>query len=351
MNVAIIGAGISGLYLAMRLQEIGHDVTVYEARDRIGGRIETLQLEVGGQSYSFDLGPTWFWPNSEPRMTDLIERLQLPTLPQDTTGALRLERANAPVTSHVVPDQPTALRLRDGIGSLADALAAQLKPGTIRLNHPISQIDAAKRRMMSLGKMYQPFDEIVLALPPRLAAKILFEPALPEAVLEELVATPTWMAQQAKCLVLYEKPFWRESGWSGQAISWTGMLQEVHDASPLEGPGALFGFFRTPASERQAWTELEIKATVLEQFVRLFGEQARQPIGWLYKDWSRDSWTATQADAATLEAFPAYHAVDLGEKHAGISMIGTEMDAESGGHLEGAVRSVDRYLKKGKWEV
>ncbi|MCY1691187.1 hypothetical protein OVA29_11255 [Exiguobacterium sp. SL14] len=52
------------------------------------------------------------------------------------------------------------------------------------------------------------------------------------------------MAQQAKCLVLYEKPFWRELGWSYQAISWNGMLQEIHDASPQNGLGALFGFFR-----------------------------------------------------------------------------------------------------------
>ncbi|MCY1691189.1 NAD(P)/FAD-dependent oxidoreductase [Exiguobacterium sp. SL14] len=61
MHIAVIGAGISGLYLATRLQELGHNVTIYEARDRIGGRIETVDFDLTGQTYAFDLGPTWFW--------------------------------------------------------------------------------------------------------------------------------------------------------------------------------------------------------------------------------------------------------------------------------------------------
>ncbi|MFP3894040.1 FAD-dependent oxidoreductase [Exiguobacterium indicum] len=325
MNVAIIGAGISGLYLATRMQELGHDVTIYEARDRIGGRIETVDFDLAGQAYAFDLGPTWFWPDSEPLMVDLIHRFDLPILEQYTTGALRL---------------------RDGIRSVATALAARLTPGTIRLKSPISQIDVTNRILVSSGRKSQPFDEIVLALPPRLAARLSYVPALPEAVLDELEALPTWMAQQAKCLVLYERPYWRDSGWSGQAISWTGMVQEIHDASPQDGPGALFGFFRTPARERQLLTEAEIKETVLAQLVRLFGEQARQPIGWAYKDWSTDVWTATRADAAPLVDFPAYHAINLGVEHAAISLIGTETDPSHGGHLEGALRSVERYLEK-----
>ncbi|WP_394679461.1 flavin monoamine oxidase family protein [uncultured Exiguobacterium sp.] len=349
MNIAIIGAGISGLFLATRLQELGHDVTIYEARDRIGGRIETVEFEVNSRTYAFDLGPTWFWPDSEPLMVDLIHRLDLPTLEQYATGALRLERADG-IESHLVSNQPTAFRLRDGIRSVATALAAQLRPGTIRLKSPINQINVTNRIVVSSGRKSQPFDEIILALPPRLAAKLLFTPALPEAVLDELVALPTWMAQQAKCLVLYERPFWRGSGWSGQAISWTGMVQEIHDASPLDGPGALFGFFRTPARERQELTEVEIKESVIEQLARLFGEQARQPIGWLYKDWSTDMWTATRADAAPLLEFPAYHSVDFGAEHTTISLIGTETDSSHGGHLEGALRSVEIYLEKGGGE-
>ncbi|KAI1810433.1 hypothetical protein GGS20DRAFT_594381 [Poronia punctata] len=41
MHVGIVGAGISGLYTALLLRREGHDVTIFEASDRVGGRIYT----------------------------------------------------------------------------------------------------------------------------------------------------------------------------------------------------------------------------------------------------------------------------------------------------------------------
>ncbi len=42
-RVAVIGGGMAGLHCAMRLAEVGVDVTVYEASDRTGGRIFTAR--------------------------------------------------------------------------------------------------------------------------------------------------------------------------------------------------------------------------------------------------------------------------------------------------------------------
>lgn len=44
MHVGIIGAGISGLYTALLLRREGHKVTVFEAADRVGGRIYTYRF-------------------------------------------------------------------------------------------------------------------------------------------------------------------------------------------------------------------------------------------------------------------------------------------------------------------
>jgi monoamine oxidase len=41
-KVAVIGAGLSGLCAAYELHGLGYDVTVYEARDRVGGRVESI---------------------------------------------------------------------------------------------------------------------------------------------------------------------------------------------------------------------------------------------------------------------------------------------------------------------
>ena len=53
-NAVVIGAGIGGLALAIRLQAAGIDTTVIEARDRPGGR--AYVWERGG--FTFDAGPT-----------------------------------------------------------------------------------------------------------------------------------------------------------------------------------------------------------------------------------------------------------------------------------------------------
>ena len=52
MNIGVIGAGIAGLAVALGLERAGHQVTIFEAEDTIGGRMRTVEHE--GQQY--DLG-------------------------------------------------------------------------------------------------------------------------------------------------------------------------------------------------------------------------------------------------------------------------------------------------------
>lgn len=52
MKVAIIGAGISGLTCALRVQQQGHAVQVFEAEDEVGGRMATTRVD----GFSVDTG-------------------------------------------------------------------------------------------------------------------------------------------------------------------------------------------------------------------------------------------------------------------------------------------------------
>jgi monoamine oxidase len=74
-DVVVIGAGLAGLAAARRLTAGGHEVTVVEARDRVGGRTEGLVLEDGTP---LELGGQWVG-EGHTRMTGLIGELGLST--------------------------------------------------------------------------------------------------------------------------------------------------------------------------------------------------------------------------------------------------------------------------------
>jgi phytoene desaturase len=63
-KITIIGSGFSALAASAYLAQSGHDVTVYEKNDAIGGRARQLKRE----GFTFDMGPSWYW------MPDVFER-------------------------------------------------------------------------------------------------------------------------------------------------------------------------------------------------------------------------------------------------------------------------------------
>jgi monoamine oxidase len=81
VDVAVVGAGIAGLFAANRLIDAGATCVVLESRDRIGGRLLSHDSVAG----RFDLGATWFWPG-EQRVAALVDELHVSihTVPPDT---------------------------------------------------------------------------------------------------------------------------------------------------------------------------------------------------------------------------------------------------------------------------
>ncbi|MNJ83908.1 zeta-carotene-forming phytoene desaturase [compost metagenome] len=63
-KIALIGSGISSLSCASFLAKAGHDVTIIEKNDSIGGRARQFVTDNG---FTFDMGPSWYW------MPDIFE--------------------------------------------------------------------------------------------------------------------------------------------------------------------------------------------------------------------------------------------------------------------------------------
>ena len=63
-NIVIIGSGFSALSASCYLAKSGHEVSVYEKNDSIGGRARQLKAE----GFTFDMGPSWYW------MPDVFDR-------------------------------------------------------------------------------------------------------------------------------------------------------------------------------------------------------------------------------------------------------------------------------------
>ncbi len=83
LDVVVVGAGLSGLCCALRLTRAGLSVKLLEARDRIGGRV--LSVQIGGAFV--DLGAQWITPG-QTQVIALAEALGVALVPDDRTGSV-----------------------------------------------------------------------------------------------------------------------------------------------------------------------------------------------------------------------------------------------------------------------
>ncbi len=356
--VVIVGAGLSGLRAASLLAAKGIECKVLEARDRIGGRVLSTSAPNRPELGKFDLGPTWFWPQYESTITNLVKELNVGTFVQYAKGAMLSERIQTkPPERYVLPENSVekSMRFVGGVQSLIDAVADTIPSGIVELDTRVTAIGLDEAGTITVeadqadGKRIKySASSIILALPPRIVARhIEFSPALPPNSMTDLVSKPTWMAGQAKAVIIYDRPFWRELGLSGYATSWVGPLQEIHDASPETGSGALFGFFGMSAKMRQELGEDKVLQLVTNQLVRLFGNSAHNVRAILYKDWSRDSETAVEEDLEPLRDFPSYGKSPLsGKWEEKVIFAGTETNSQFGGHLEGALLAAEKAVSE-----
>ncbi|HCP81885.1 MAG TPA: amine oxidase [Octadecabacter sp.] len=343
MKTLIVGGGLSGLALAYALEQQERDYLLIEARDRFGGRMKTISQGDG----TFDLGPAWFWPG-QPRISALVDELGLEKFDQYADGSLTFEDEQGQVQrGRGFSSMEGSWRLKGSFGALINALVTRIPHHKRQLGAPVTQLtntDAGITAQLGNGDSVIA-DKAVLALPPRIAAGLSFSPSLPENTIRAMQSIPTWMAGQAKAIAIYDSPFWREAGLSGDAMSRHGPMVEIHDASPnTGGPFALFGFIGVPPQNRQ--DEKLLRHHLLAQLVRLFGPDAAFPVALHVKDWAFDPFTSTEADLVPLSTHPHYALPPEMASLWGHTLLfgGTEVAPQFGGFIEGALEAAETML-------
>jgi monoamine oxidase len=439
-DYCVVGAGFAGLTAALRLKQAGRSVALLEARDRVGGRTYTEELDLHGSGFWIDRGGAWIGPGQD-RIYALMSEFGVPAYKQYTQGESmmivggkqhRYEGAipwtvspwatmnlgaglikvrqmcqsiplEAPWQARKAADwdqislaawldknllSQQAREMLDmalagpytsaasevsllwvlyqmasgggpefvvsskdgsqdsrpvgGMGAIYRPMATELG-AALQLSQPVRDIaqDADGVTVRSDGLTIRA-GRVIVAVPLAIASQIGYQPTLPvdRLLLHQRMPSGAIL----KISVVYDEPFWRADGLSGQTASPGSLATLTIDAGTDTGrPGVMCVITEGPAARRLGRLgEADRKAAVLHELVDRFGEKARSPIGYHEQDWTVERYSGggmiSHAPTGVLTEFG--HA--LREPCGRIHWAGTESSAVMCGWVDGAIRSGER---------
>jgi monoamine oxidase len=241
-------------------------------------------------------------------------------------------------------------RFHGGSQRIAELLAEALGAERLRLGAPVRRIEHGEGGVVlqadgpggEPGGLTVRAKRAIVAVPPTLAGRISYDPPLPARRDQLTQRMP--QGTVIKTMAVYEHPFWREQGLSGQATSDLGPARVVFDNSPPDGsPGVLLGFLEGRlARQWGARPAAERREAVLAGHARLFGERAAKPERFIERVWSEEEWTrgcygCLMTTGGWTEYGRALRA-PIGPLH----WAGAETATVWNGYMDGAVQSGER---------
>ncbi|HUV48318.1 MAG TPA: NAD(P)/FAD-dependent oxidoreductase [Actinomycetes bacterium] len=133
MRVVVVGAGFAGLMAAWRLRQSGHDVVVLEARDRVGGRVWSYEIEAGDRQTRIERGAEFILSGYD-LMESLMDEFGLALAPMGMSYYVREPRG--------VDTTHQAVAVAAGVVSAAAATAPR-NSSLADLLYQLEQSDAA----------------------------------------------------------------------------------------------------------------------------------------------------------------------------------------------------------------
>ena len=403
-DVIVVGAGFSGLTAAIELDAAGIDVTVLEARDRVGGRVEAAlnglgeAVDTGGQFICEDMpevmalarkyGKTLVTSNfdgdyvAQPAMSRrdaeraydgsaaLRERmnriepddpgiagltvaqwLAAQDEPVEVKAAFRamieglwcLDFASLPMWYLIDNDRRITnevgelqYSLAETMFSLAEDLAAELGQ-RVRLATPVTRIEHGPDGVRIVTERETiAADAVLVAVPPVMASRIAYAPALPPKLAHALGA---WRSGTViKVLVRYTRAFWRDQGRSG-TVMWrepSGLF--AFDLSRDAAHPELAFFIGGPlAIEWGRLGEEALRAEVKTRLTAALGPEAGDIRDMTIRDWSGDRWSggAYSDLVVDMQAQDAEAVIRAGAPP--LFFASSELSPSFPGYIEGAI--------------
>jgi monoamine oxidase len=179
--------------------------------------------------------------------------------------------------------------------------------------------------------------QVIVALDPVAAGQIHISSQQDE---ENVPAIPQWtLAKGSKIHCIYSRPFWRERNLSGNALWDSGPIRAVFDNSrPQSGRGVLVLFTDLFALNNKHLDQDERKSRVLEELVKVFGQEAALPMDYREKDWSLET-TVGGCVANLRPGILTACGPSLRESNGRIHQVSAETALIWESHMEGAIRS------------
>ena len=234
-------------------------------------------------------------------------------------------------------------RFAGGSALIAERLADRLGAATVKLGAPVSKISVTGGKVTATTTAGQ-FDgkRIIVATPPLLAGRIEYEPALP--YWREQLTQRVPMGSVIKCQVIYDEPFWRAEGLSGQATGDGEGSRVVFDNSPPDGsPGVLLAFVEGDEARRLGRASAQARrAAVLGSLTRYFGHKAASPSDYLELDWQQERWSGGCYGTLFGPNVWTRYGHALTTPAGPIHWAGTETSPVWCGYMDGAVRSGEK---------
>lgn len=236
-------------------------------------------------------------------------------------------------------------RIAGGAQQLSERLAEDLvaRGGQLRLGEPVSVIDQdPERALIVTPDREMTAARVIVALSPADQARIELGTGTSTARRQLCHDMP--MGSVIKCIALYERPFWRDQGNSGEYVGDQEPLRMSFDGSPPDRRcGALVGFILGKSVAR--WSragQAARREAVCQQLAGIFGAEASQPIDYIDQDWSSEEWTGGCYVGLFGPGRMQRHAALLRRAEGRLHWAGTETARQWNGYLDGAIEAGER---------